>query len=168
MSANIYKAINEVMKEVGYVQKTGKNEYQGYRYAGEADLLAAIRPAMVKVGLVLIPRMASCSGPDANGITTVVVDYRVAHVSGEHLDWTLTVAGQGGDKNSKGVGDKGVYKALTGANKYALFKLFQIETGDDPESSEAPNEGGERPKPVEKPKGPPATARRPSDETVPF
>jgi hypothetical protein len=31
------------------------------------------------------------------------------------------------------VGDKGIYKAITGANKYALLKPFLLETGDDPE-----------------------------------
>ena len=36
------------------------------------------------------------------------------------------------------MGDKGLYKAITGANKYFLFKLFQIETGDDPERDTAP------------------------------
>ena len=44
----------------------------------------------------------------------------------------IIAAGCGGDRNKNGVGDKGLYKALTGANKYMLFKLFQIETGNDP------------------------------------
>src|SRR5699024_1473369 len=30
-------------------------------------------------------------------------------------------------------GDKAVYKAITGATKYALMKVFMIPTGDDPE-----------------------------------
>ena len=37
------------------------------------------------------------------------------------------------DRNKNGVGDKGIYKAITGANKYALLKLLQLATGDDPE-----------------------------------
>ena len=44
------------------------------------------------------------------------------------------MAGAGNDRNSKGVGDKGIYKALTGCNKYALLKALQLATGDDPEN----------------------------------
>ncbi len=65
------------------------------------------------------------------------VEYTLAHISGETWPTPLVAQGCGNDKNSKGgVGDKGCYKAITGANKYMLFKLFQIETGDDPESAE--------------------------------
>ncbi len=41
-----------------------------------------------------------------------------------------TAAGEGLDQN----GDKGTYKAITGATKYFLLKLFLIPTGDDPET----------------------------------
>lgn len=37
--------------------------------------------------------------------------------------------GQGVDS-----GDKGIYKAITGANKYFIYKLLNLPTGDDPES----------------------------------
>lgn len=137
---NLLSAIADVMKEVGYVRKSGTNAFHKYRYASEADLLAVLRPAMVTNGLILIPRVTSVSGPDDHGITHVTIAYDLAHRSGEIMPNAVIMAGQGGDKNSRGVGDKGVYKAITGANKYALFKLFQIETGDDPEGAEAPNE----------------------------
>ena len=39
--------------------------------------------------------------------------------------------GQGADK-----GDKGVYKAITGAIKYVYMKTFNIPTGDDPEKND--------------------------------
>ena len=40
--------------------------------------------------------------------------------------------------------DKGVYKAIAGAQKYALMKTFLVETGDDPERDDA----GPPPKPA--------------------
>ena len=43
--ANISKKLIAVMKEVGYVQKAGHNDFQNYRYATEADAIKAIRPA---------------------------------------------------------------------------------------------------------------------------
>ena len=47
--------MNKVMAEVGYVQKKDENKFQKYKYAGEGALLAALRPSMVKHGLVLFP-----------------------------------------------------------------------------------------------------------------
>jgi hypothetical protein len=37
-------------------------------------------------------------------------------------------------------GDKGIYKAITGAQKYALMKAFMIPTGDDPEADSGVDE----------------------------
>jgi hypothetical protein len=137
MSAKIAQALHQVMSDVGYIQRTGKNQHFGYRYAGEADLLEKLRPAMLRAGLLLIPSVSHVSPTDEHGNTHVRVDYTLAHKDGDVWPDKICAAGCGGDKNKNGVGDKGVYKAITGANKYLLFKLFQIETGDDPEREEA-------------------------------
>jgi hypothetical protein len=134
MSAKIAQALHEVMSKVSYVQKTGKNAFHGYKYAGEADLLEKLRPAMLEAGLLLIPSIKGVSPIDDHGVTTVQMEYTLIHKDGDIWPTVICAAGQGGDKNKNGVGDKGLYKAITGANKYLLFKLFQIETGDDPEN----------------------------------
>lgn len=138
MSAKIAQALHKVMQSVGYVQKTGKNSFHGYKYAGEADLLEKLRPAMLEAGLLLIPSISDVSEIDAHGITTVRMEYTLVHKDGDVWPEKIGAAGSGGDKNKNGVGDKGLYKAITGANKYLLFKLFQIETGDDPENEAPP------------------------------
>ena len=139
---SIIEAVHAVMQEVGYVQKKGTNSFHKYNYAGEADLLQALRPAMLKNGLVLIPS-SKITGSDDFGNTHVEVAYTLAHTDGSVWPHPITAAGSGNDKNSKGgVGDKGTYKAITGANKYLLFKLFQIETGDDPEVASEADKGG--------------------------
>jgi hypothetical protein len=135
MSAKIAQALHEVMSKVSYVQKSGKNAFHGYRYAGEADLLEKLRPAMLDAGLLLIPSIKGVSPIDEHGVTTVQMEYTLVHKDGDIWPNVICAAGQGGDKNKNGVGDKGLYKAITGANKYLLFKLFQIETGDDPEGN---------------------------------
>ena len=119
-----------VMKEVGYVQKAGHNDFQNYKYATEADAIKAIRPAMLNHGLCMIPSVESVN-QDEWGNTNVIMLYRIFDEEGNFL--SFRAAGSGNDKNSKGVGDKGIYKALTGASKYALLKTFLMETGDDPE-----------------------------------
>jgi hypothetical protein len=138
MSAKIAQALHEVMSKVSYVQKTGKNAFHGYKYAGEADLLEKLRPAMLEAGLLLIPSIKGVSPIDEHGVTTVQMEYTLIHKDGDIWPNVICAAGQGGDKNKNGVGDKGLYKAITGANKYLLFKLFQIETGDDPETYDPP------------------------------
>lgn len=133
----ITKALHEVMSSVSYVQKGGENKFHGYKYAGEGDLLAVLRPAMLKAGLLLLPSGVEHSVVDQYGNTHVSVAYTLAHKDGDVWPDKLIALGSGNDKNKQGgVGDKGTYKALTGANKYLLFKLFQIETGDDPEKAE--------------------------------
>ena len=129
--------LNRVMLEVGFVQKKDENKFQKYKYAGEAALLAALRPSMVKHGLALFPSVKSVSPIDEYGNTHVIINYTLSHISGAVWPHELQAAGCGNDRNSKGgVGDKGLYKAITGANKYMLFKLFQLETGDDAEKAD--------------------------------
>lgn len=137
---HIIQALNAVMKDVSYVQKSSENKFHGYKYASEASLLESLRPAMIQHGLILIPSVGNVSPIDGHGNTMLTVEYTLAHTSGEIWPDKIVAVGCGNDKSKSGsVGDKGVYKALTGANKYLLFKLFQIETGDDPEKDDSAN-----------------------------
>ena len=133
--ASIIKAIHEIMQKVGYVQKKDVNKFHQYKYAGESALLEVLRPAMIEAGLILIPSGKTLVPIDEYGNTHITMEYTLAHTDGSVWPEKLCAFGAGGDKNSKGgVGDKGTYKAITGAGKYMLFKLFLIETGDDPEN----------------------------------
>lgn len=162
MSAKITAALHEVMSKVGYVQKTGKNAFHGYKYAGEADLLAVLRPAMVDAGLLLIPSLVEHGRIDEHGNKDVVVEYTLVHKDGDVWPDKIRAIGTGNDRNKNGVGDKGTYKALTGANKYFLFKLFQIETGDDPER----DSDHEKEPPANKAKAPPPPPKTERDQMV--
>ena len=128
--ANISRKLIAVMKEVGYVQKAGHNDFQNYKYATEADAIKSIRPAMLNHGLCMIPSVESVH-QDQHGNTNVIMLYRIFDEEGNHI--SFRAAGSGNDRNKNGIGDKGIYKALTGASKYALLKTFLMETGDDPE-----------------------------------
>ena len=133
--SDIYKALNEVMKQVGYVQKK-RSSGINYSFVGEAALIEAIRPHMVEQGVIVHPHQIHELRQDSyttrNGAvmnrTAVVMAYRFAHAdSGTFID--VCVAGEGAD-----VGDKSANKALTGAYKYALRQALMIETGDDPDT----------------------------------
>lgn len=135
MNEQIAGALNRVMLAVSYVQKTGRTTFgEKFSYAAEADLIAGARSAMVAEGLCLFPTQQSVNteehGPTKAGQMqfrcTTVVTWILLHLSGESL--TVQTVGVGVD-----VGDKGAYKAQTGALKYALRQLLMLETGDDPD-----------------------------------
>lgn len=145
---NLLNALQAAACCVGYVQKKGRNEFQNYNYVTESDVVAQTREALLENDIVIIPSVDSVSH-DEWGNTNIIVTYTVHHTtSGESL--TFRMAGAGNDRNSKGVGDKGIYKALTGCNKYALLKALQLATGDDPED--------EKTAPVSAPASAPAAA----------
>lgn len=124
--SNIVTKMLQVMEEVTYVQKDKTNDFQHYNYASEAATIKKLRPALIKAGLFMLPSVEKM-WLDDRGNTHVEMLYRIFDISGDYIQFKAVGSGQ--DKN----GDKGVYKALTGASKYALLKTFMLETGDDPE-----------------------------------
>jgi hypothetical protein len=142
---NLLDALQAAAICVGYIQKKGRNEFQNYNYVTESDVVAQTREALLNNDIVMIPSVESVN-QDEWGNTNIIVLYTMHHTtSGESISFRM--AGSGNDRNSKGVGDKGIYKALTGCNKYALLKALQLATGDDPE-----NEKEERDAPEPLPK----------------
>lgn len=133
----LFKAINQVYHSVGYVQKEGKIAFGGsnYSYASEADFIKAIRPEFSKVGLSVVPLGMAVVDQQTSGtperpkyLFTISAQYRISHVDGASV--IIQALGQGSDS-----GDKAIYKAMTGAFKYALRQSFMIETGDDPDKT---------------------------------
>ncbi len=140
---SIIKAIHAVMTKVEYVVKDGNNDFHKYKYASEAALIAALRPVMLEEGLVIIPSGETLLPVDEFGITHIVLAYTLTHIDGDVWPDKILAFGSGSDKSGKrkdetfAVGDKGTYKAITGAYKYFIKNLFQIETGTDPEKDGA-------------------------------
>lgn len=137
---NIGEAWLAIMAEVGYVQKLGKNTAQNYKYAGEAQLIEALRPALLKHQVICIPSEAKSRttrivvGDKKTFRTVIDYIFVYTHVpSSTHIQ--VAVVGEGVD-----TGDKSAYKAATGALKYALRQPFLIETGDEPEAHDIPEQ----------------------------
>lgn len=127
MSENksIYSKILKVMKEVERVPKNGYNEFHKYYYATESDLTEHIRPILIDAGLAFFSTVLEQSREGE--FTKVKMEFTLADTeTGETLKSVYW--GEGQDR-----GDKGLYKAYTGATKYFLMKTFLIPTGDDPE-----------------------------------
>ena len=141
---SLYKKLLAVLSEVDRIPKNGHNAHFNYDYVLDADLVDHIRPLMVKHNLLMLPNVEETT---QNGnIATAKMRYRfIDPETGDSEDVFFT--GQGQD-----TGDKGYYKAYTGAEKYCLMKTFLVGTGDDPErdNDDAPRRK-ENAKPAPKP-----------------
>lgn len=116
----------QVMSEIGRIPKRGYNDFHGYEYPLEADILDAIRDKLAERNVMWFPSVESVT---REGTLTTLIG-KVTFVDAETgEERTVGMVGTGDDK-----GDKGVYKAYTGAVKYCLLKTFMISTGDDPEN----------------------------------
>lgn len=142
---SIGAAMLAVYREIGYVQKTGNNTAQKYKYAGEADLIAALRPVLIKHGIIFYPSHIDAKidsmvtntqkGESFDKLTYTRHFHATYYFTFEHpasgTSIKVPAIGEGVDN-----GDKSSYKGATGALKYALRQSFLIETGDEPEAHE--------------------------------
>lgn len=135
-AAKLASKILKVMDDVKSVAKDGTNSFHNYKFASDAAILTAVRVAMIKHKLVAIPSQELIER--VGDLTTIKVVYTIIDAETGYMS-QATVFGQGQDK-----GDKGAYKAATGAEKYFLLKALMIPTQDDPEN-EAPPARTERP-----------------------
>jgi hypothetical protein len=138
---NLYQRINEVRKAINYVQKdksvsTGAGSYKAVTHD---QVTGMVREHMVKHGIISYPVLVdSLSNPkevDANMVTAkqfrYEATYDIVFVNAEEPSDTLTIRIQAHAMDNA---DKAPGKALSYAKKYAILKLFEIETGEDEES----------------------------------
>lgn len=162
--------IAEVMALVQRVAKNGYNAQQNYRYATDADIMDCVRDAMAQRHVVLYPDMKDLKWENyetksggRQRLCTLTIRYTLEDgETGEKREFDIFSQGQDS-------GDKAVYKAMTGATKFALQKLFLIPTGDDPENDGKKKEAN---KATQTEKVPPPKSQRqapapPSQQTQP-
>lgn len=133
---NIYQRINAVRKAIGYVQKdkavsTGGGSYKAVTHDAVTGM---VRAALIEHGVVIVPSVVSATfhpkEPEAKQ-RLYEATYQIEFVNiDEPSDRIVT------HQNSHALdnGDKAPGKAQSYATKYAILKLFNIETGEDEES----------------------------------
>lgn len=160
VSPKLMDKMNKVMATVAYIQKDKRNSGQGYNYASEAAIKGAFHKAFTENGIqfyfsvegVNIEKrtLEGQKGPREVLEAVVKCTYRFIDIeSGEYLEGYAVGVGQDN-------GDKAVYKAITGALKYAITSNFLVETGDDAEDE-----------PETPPPAKPATPAKPIEKTEP-
>jgi hypothetical protein len=131
--------LSEVMGEMAHVKKEGFNKAQNYKFVRETDVaekaseLLSARHIWIHQTVLeesMEPLYTTASGAQM-WLTKIKIAFKFFDGdTGEETD-PQVFAGYGAD-----TGDKGVYKAMTGAEKYFLLKSFLVSTGDDPEADE--------------------------------
>jgi hypothetical protein len=123
---NVYQRMHAVMAEIERVDKDKVNSFHKYAYASEQAIKEAVHPLLVKHGIVFT---LSVNKQEVLGDRTCAsFSYRFINIDNPEDGVGGTFCAQGEDK-----GDKGIYKAITGAVKYIMTSSFLIPTGDDPE-----------------------------------
>ncbi len=122
---NIYQRINEVMKEVSYIQKDKSKKVNGqYSFISHDQVSAALHEPMTRHGIVMLPSVEEMTQDGNRTVAKIVVSF--VNIDKPEDRFSVTYYGYGIDTQDKGPG-----KAMSYAVKYALLKTFCLETGDD-------------------------------------
>lgn len=134
--AMIYKAISNVMSEIGAVGKNQKNQQQGFMFRGIDAVMNAISPALIKNKVFVVPEILEQIREERqtkNGSNLIYSVCRVKYTffAEDGSNVQAIVIGEGMDS-----GDKATNKAMSIAFKYACFQVFCIPTEEmqDPDA----------------------------------
>lgn len=133
---NIYQRINEIRKKIDYIQKdklvdTGKGKYSAVTH----DMVTAmVRQHMIEFGVVMVPSFVSGELMAPDNIESkqrrysAVYQFDFVNIDKPDDKVQVTIEAHGMDNADKAPG-----KVISYAAKYAMLKLFNIETGEDEE-----------------------------------
>lgn len=125
---SIQEKLYQVQVRVQRVEKSGNNTFSKYSYSTLADMLVPIRPYLDELKLTLVQSIEHIESgmlitdggyysKASVQCTTILTDVE----TGESIE--VKTPGFSSDKN----GDKACYKAITGARKYGVSALFNLE-----------------------------------------
>lgn len=134
---NIYQRINEIRKQCAYIQKDKKVEGAGYMAVTHDAVTAELRPHFIEQGIVIVPRLMRARVVDTGTTTSKNIPiiryearFEVDFVNMDNPSDKVTVPLEA---HANDQGDKAPGKAMSYATKYAMLKLFSIETGEQEE-----------------------------------
>lgn len=134
---NIYQRINGVRQAISYVQKdkaVSAGAGGSYKAVTHDAVIGQVRAHLIAAGIVIVPTLIEATfhakEPDAKQ-RLYQARYRIDFVNCDAPDDRFPVEIEAHALDN---GDKAPGKALSYATKYAILKVFAIETGEDDES----------------------------------
>ncbi len=147
---NLWAKMAAITADVGRVPKNGYNDHYKYHFAKESDVVDAVKKACYDHNVSIR------FGAIRETIEHIAVKTSKGNPATEVRLWVRMTVTNCDDPSEKFVeefpgeaqdsGDKGIWKAVTGARKYALISTFLVSTGDDPENSGAGDGAAEQPR----------------------
>lgn len=144
----IHTAICNIMSEIGAIEKTQKNQQQGFMYRGIDTVMNALQPLFVKHKVYVVPEMLEHTREERQSKQGSTLIYSICKMkytfyTDDGSNISAVVIGEGMDS-----GDKATNKAMAIAMKYACFQVFCIPTEEmkDPDSESHELKGKETPK----------------------
>jgi hypothetical protein len=135
---NVYQRINEVRKLCPFIKKDKRVDGQGYMAVTHDNVTSELRDHLIEQGIVIVPRLKESKVVDtgtttAKGIPIIRYEakFDVDFVNMDDPQDKVTVPNEA---HANDQGDKAPGKATSYATKYAMLKLFSIETGEEEES----------------------------------
>lgn len=141
---NIYQKMLQATMNIDRVKKgltieagkTKDGRVRTYKAVSEADVLNAVKPIEIELGILSIPIKRNIvesavlvnEYDKKSQFMRIDTTFRFINVDNPTEFVDVTTYGDGIDS-----GDKAPGKAMTYADKYALLKAYKIETGDDPD-----------------------------------
>lgn len=151
---NLRQKLIQVYSEIDHVEKAGINSKQNYRFVRSADVLRAVRSAFARLGIYAETNYELLGTYDiktnAGGVMHTATVRATLKLYDADSDETKVISGLGDGADS---GDKGIYKAQTGATKNALRNGSLLPDESDPEMDESidtavsPEDGYRNPEP---------------------
>ena len=136
---NILQRLNEIKKEIKYIQKDKKVE--SYMAVTHDAVTSATRDCFVRHGVMVVPneiasQTMNTAMTTGKGIPYVRFEakYRIDFINADEPTEKVSVEFSA---HALDHGDKAPGKAHSYATKYAILKILQLETGEDEESREA-------------------------------
>lgn len=125
-------SLRKALAQKGTIKKDKSNTYDRYSYLSEAGykelfttLLSEYKLELTTTEVVVVDIEATEKQPFGRRVT---LEFKLTDIDTGYSE-ASQFSGEGFDK-----GDKGIYKAYTGALKYYLASTFNVATGDDAET----------------------------------
>lgn len=134
---NLMMKLLAIKESVSGLTKDATNVHQKFDYVSSSNVLNAVRDKMNEHKVLLLPAVleAKIQMLKNQMLTELTMEMTFMDVESEETLVTKWYA-QGAD-----LGEKGVGKALTYAEKYFILKFFNIPTdGDDPDRGQKPKQ----------------------------
>jgi hypothetical protein len=135
---NIYQRLNEVRKAVSYIQKDKRIQGGGGYLAVTHDAVTAeVRDHLVTHGIIVSPSLVKSTTTETGTTTSSgvpIIRYEAAYdIAFVNCDEPADRHVMQLEAHALDNGDKAPGKAISYATKYAMLKLFSIETGETEE-----------------------------------